>query len=306
MALQIKGFPAHAEFWAIGALAAPLKALPLERSVRVGAAMGGFAARIDRINRPIALRNLEIAFPDLDRSARLDILHRTYRNWGRSFAEWIHLDELNRTNIERQAVYAGWDGWEEEARRRGAAGIIVFSAHFGNFELMTVAHSIYGHRVAMIARPLRNPFVDRAVSAARVRFGNHIIYRRRASREVLKLMRDQWMIGVLLDLDVRRGVFVDFFSKPASTSDAVARMAMATGAPVVPCFMVREGESTHHKIVIQQPIEMEKTADREASIRENTRRCVAAIERAIREHPDHWNWIHRRWKTRPPGEAPFY
>jgi KDO2-lipid IV(A) lauroyltransferase len=306
MPRQLKPLPSRLQYYALGALAGPLNALPLERAVRAGAAMGGLAGALDRLNRPVALRNLEIAFPDLPESARLDILRRTYRNWGRSFAEWLHLDELNRANIERFAVYSGWDNWEDEAHRLGARGIIILSAHFGNFELMTVAHSIYGHRVAIVHRPLRNLLIDKAVCAARVRFGNHIVYRKRASREVVKLMREKWMIGVALDLDVRRGVFVDFFSKPASTSDVVARLAMATGAPVVPCFIVRDGDTTHHKIVIHQPLEMEKSADREASVRANTQRCVAAIEQAIRSHPDHWNWIHRRWKTRPPGEAPFY
>ena len=135
---------------------------------------------------------------------------------------------------------------------------------------------------------------------------NQIVTRKGGGMEMMRMLRQNWHVGVPLDLDVRKGVFVDFFGKLASTSDGVARLARATGAPVVPCFMVREGDTTHHKIQIQPPVEIVKSKDAEADHRENTQRFVKAIEKAIREHPDHWNWIHRRWKTRPPGEARFY
>ena len=108
------------------------------------------------------------------------------------------------------------------------------------------------------------------------------------------------------DLDVRKGLFVDFFGKPASTSDAVARLSIATGAPVMPAFMVRQGDTLHHHIKILPAFYPERTRDREATVREYTQQYSDTLEQIIREHPDHWNWIHRRWKTRPPGESRFY
>jgi KDO2-lipid IV(A) lauroyltransferase len=114
------------------------------------------------------------------------------------------------------------------------------------------------------------------------------------------------MIAIALDLDVRKGVFVDFFGMPASTSDGIARLSIATGAPVMPVFMVRQGDSIHHHIKIMPAFYPEKRRDREAAALEYTQLYSDVLETAIREHPDHWNWIHRRWKTRPAGEPRFY
>ena len=273
---------------------------------KFGERLGLMAMRIDRPNRAIALKNLEIAFPEKSREEHLEIIRGMYRNWGRMLGEWSHMGKLDRSNIEQYAVYEGKEHWDEAERISKGRGGLVLTAHFGNFELMILAHSIYGYRIAVVHRPLRNPLIDKAVREARIRSGNGVVTRKGAGMEMMRLLRQNWHVGVPLDLDVRKGVFVDFFGLPASTSDGVARLARATGAPVVPCFMVREGDTTHHKIQIQAPIEVVRTSDAEADSRENTQRFEKAIEKAIREHPDHWNWIHRRWKTRPKGEARFY
>jgi Kdo2-lipid IVA lauroyltransferase/acyltransferase len=303
------GLPlARVEYAGIATVVAMLRALPLERAVRVGAELGSLVAAADRPNRPIAMRNLEIAFPEMSHAGRLALIRAMYRNWGRMMAEWTHLHALDRSNIERYVTYDGKQYWDDAERISDGRGLLVLTAHFGNWELLNVAHAIYGYRIAIVHRPLRNPLIDRAVCDARVRFGNQVIERKAAGIDMVRLLRKNWMVAVALDLDVRKGVFVDFFGLKASTSDGVARLAMATGAPVVPCFMVREGTTTRHRITILPAIEIVKArgADREAAVLENTQRFVAAIESAIRAHPDHWNWIHRRWKTRPPGEERFY
>jgi KDO2-lipid IV(A) lauroyltransferase len=152
----------------------------------------------------------------------------------------------------------------------------------------------------------RSAVLDSAVAARRVRFGNLTVPRKGAGREIVRLLHDNWMVAVPLDLDTRHGVFVDFFTLKAATNNALARIAMATGAPVMPAFMVREGVSTRHHIRILPVIELVKSGDRLESVRANTQLFTNTIEAMIRRHPDHWNWIHRRWKTRPPGEARFY
>jgi len=306
MARQIGGLQARIEYAGIAAGIAALRSMSREGAFRFGELLGAMAMKIDRPNRPIALKNLEIAFPEKSHDERLKIIRGMYRNFGRMLGEWSHMGRLDRSNIEQFAAYEGKQHWvEAEKMSRGRGGIIL-SAHFGNFELLPVAHSIYGYRVAVVHRPLRNPLIDKVVRETRTRSGNQMITRKGGAMEMMRLLRQNWHLGVLLDLDVRRGVFVDFFGKLASTSDGIARMARATGAPVVPCFIVREGDTMHHKIQIQPPVEIVRTTDAEADNRENTQRCTKAIEKAIREHPDHWNWIHRRWKTRPPGEARFY
>jgi len=306
MARQIGPVQARIEYTGIAAVTAVLRAMPLERAVRAGARLGGWAMNFDRPNRPIALKNLEIAFPEITPAARLAILRKMYRSWGRVLAEWTHLPELSRANIEQVVTYEGKENWDEAERRSNGRGLLLLTAHYGNFELLPIAHSVYGYHLAMVNRPLRNPLVDAAVCAERVRHGNRLIARKAGGREMMRMLRQNWMIGITLDQDVRKGVFVDFFGMPASTSDGMARLSIATGAPVIPVFMVREGDSIHNKIKILPAIYAEKTRNREAAVHEYTQRYTDTIEQMIREHPDHWNWIHRRWKTRPPGEPRFY
>jgi KDO2-lipid IV(A) lauroyltransferase len=306
MARQIGPVKARIEYTGITAVTAALRAMPLERAVRAGARLGGWAMNFDRPNRPIALKNLEIAFPEMTAAARLNILRKMYRNWGRVLAEWTHLPELSRANIERVVIIEGKESLDEAARRTNGRGVFVLTAHFGNFEMLPIAASIYGYPIAIVHRPLRNPLVDAAVCAERVRYGNRIIARKAGGREIMRMLRQIWIIALALDLDVRKGVFVDFFGMAASTSDGIARMSIAAGAPVVPAFMVREGDTIHHKIKVLPAFYPEKARNREAAVREYTQLYTDTLEQMIREHPDHWNWIHRRWKTRPPGEPRFY
>jgi Kdo2-lipid IVA lauroyltransferase/acyltransferase len=306
MPRQIGPTRARIEYAAIAALLAPLAAMGRERAIRAGARLGALAMSLDRFNRRIAMRNLEIAFPERSVPERTRILRETYINWGRTLAEWMHFSSLDRSNIERYATYRGLENWERGIELSKGRGGLILTGHFGNWELLILAHSIYGHRVAIVHRPLRNPLIDAALCAARNRFGNRIVPRKGAGREVLRLLRQNWVVGMPLDLDVRKGVFVDFFSLKASTSDGLARLAMATGAPVVPVFAVRDGTSSRHFLECMEPIEAIRSADREESIVLNTQRYTKTIEEMVRRYPDHWNWIHRRWKTRPAGEARFY
>src|ERR1700677_4272175 len=192
MARQIGPVKARIEYTGITAVTAALRAMPLERAVRAGARLGGWAMNFDRPNRPIALKNLEIAFPEMTRAARLNILRHMYRSWGRVLAEWTHLPELSRANVEQVATYEGKENWDEAERRSNGHGLFVLTGHYGNFELMQIAQSVYGYR---------------------------IIERKAGGREMMRMLRQNWMIAIALDLDVRKGVFVDFFGLPASTSD---------------------------------------------------------------------------------------
>ena len=276
MARQIGPIQARIEYTGITAVTAALRAMPLERAVRAGARLGGWAMNLDRFNRPIALKNLEIAFPEITPAARLAILRKMYRSWGRVLAEWTHMPELSRANIEQVVTYEDKENWDEAERRSNGRGILVLTGHYGNFELLPIAHSIYGYHLAMVHRPLRNPLVDAAICAERIRHGNRLIARKAGGREMMRMLRQNWMIAVALDLDVRKGVFVDFFGMPACTSDGVARLSIATGAPVLPAFMVRQGDTIHNKIKILPAIYAEKTPQ--------PRRRRARVHAALHRH----------------------
>ncbi|MGD0076480.1 MAG: lysophospholipid acyltransferase family protein [Candidatus Binataceae bacterium] len=306
MARQIAGGRARIEYAAFAAARGTLAAMPLRAAMRMGAALGSVAAQIDRINRRIAMRNLEIAFPDMDISGRVAIVREMYRNWGRVAAEWAHLREINRDNVARFATYEDAEFVEYLKRNHFGHGALCLTAHFGNIELMAAANALYGFPLAIVGRPLRNPLMDRAIAASRESFGSRMIARGNVGRQILGLLRSNRVVAFALDLDVRRGVFVDFFSRKACTSGGLARLAMATRAPVVPVFIVRQGDSASHRIKVLPLVEVVTDGNQDECVRENTQRFTAVLEKVITERPDHWNWIHRRWKTRPPGEARFY
>jgi len=306
MARQIGRLRAWAECAAFAVPWIFLRGLPLERAVRAGARIGTIALACDRYNRSIAHRNLELAFATFASAQRSTILHETYRNFGRMAAEWVHLPELGPNNVERYVSYSGREYWNDAIERSRGRGILVLTGHFGNFELLSVAHSIYGNRIAIVQRPNRNPVLDDAIAARRRRFGNLTVPRAGAAREVIRLLRENWMVAIPLDLDTRGGSFVNFFGTPAATNPALARVAIASGAPVLPAFMVRQGSSAQHQITILPVVEVHGSDNRRESVHAYTQAFTSIIESMIRRHPDHWNWIHRRWKTRPGDEPGFY
>jgi Kdo2-lipid IVA lauroyltransferase/acyltransferase len=305
MPRQIGRLRAALEYAALAPLWLPLRALPLSRAVAAGAALGSIAMTLDRANRRIAQKNLAIAFPDQSEDARMAILRESWRNFGRMAAEWTHLFEITPANFSRFARFEGREHWTS-ALAAGGRGLLILTAHVGNFEMLIMVPATRGDRLAVVHRPNRNPFLDHKVTARRERFGVTAVPRKGAGRPVLKFLRDNWTVAMPLDLDSRRGVFVDFFAMKAATGDGLARVAMATGAPVLPAFMLREGTGPRHIVKILPAIEVARRGDREELVRENTQRFTAAIEGIVRDHPAQWNWIHRRWKTRPPGEPRFY
>jgi len=306
MARQTSGTAAGIEYALFAAGRGALRALPLPKAAAFGACLGAITAAVDRFNRPVAMRNLEIAFPDWTVRQRLETLKSMYRNWGRMAAEWCHLHELTIANVGRFVHYEGLENWRRGLELSGGRGGFIFTGHFGNFELMMAAHGLSGNPVAVVHRPLRNPLIDREVCAMRTRFGNQLIERKGAAAEIKAVLQRAGVVGIPIDLDVRRGVFVNFFSLKACTTTSLARLAIAANRPAVPGFIVRQGASLHHRMLALPPLEVVREGDRQEAIRETTQRATRVVEEMIRQYPDHWNWIHRRWKTRPPGEQRFY
>jgi len=129
-----------------------------------------------------------------------------------------------------------------------------------------------------------------------------------AAKAALRALHRKQIVAIPADQSQTRryGVFVDFFGLPACTTPGPARLAMLSGAPVVPAFLIRDGTSARHRIVVLPPIDLVKTGDREADAIENTQHCTAVIEMMLRRYPEQWSWFHKRWKTRPLGEPRLY
>jgi KDO2-lipid IV(A) lauroyltransferase len=263
---------------------------------------------VDRRHRGYARINLGIAFPGIgDRDARR-ITHRLYRGMGTGLAELIRMPRMDREYLESHIRIEGAEHLERSRRETGL-GCILMTGHFGNWELFAHALSLLIEPISVVARSRDSGALDRAITERRRLSGNRVIRRDRAARSILAALRGKTHVGVLIDQDVPRGkgVFAPFFGLEASTTDGIARLALSTGANIHPAFIHRDPERKFRHVLRFGPaIPMDRAADREGEVLALTARCNEALERAIRIGPSDWMWIHRRWKTRPPGEESPY
>jgi KDO2-lipid IV(A) lauroyltransferase len=274
----------------------------------LGALGGLIAYRLDSRHVRIGLKNLEIAYPDLTADARRRILRDSYINLGRSAAEHIRLGGFFYRRMLRKVRYQRFELWEQARKRDPGRGILVLTAHFGNFELLPAAHALHGHQISLVHHTQRFLPGDALMTFVRERAGVEIIRKHAAARAVLRALRDGEMVGIPFDQNAKRSeaLFIPFFGELAATSSGLARLARMSDAIVVPVFIVREPNRRTHRIVIQDPLELQRTADAEADIIENTCRFVAAIERQVRQYPEQFLWTHRRYRTRPRGAPKIY
>ena len=283
-------------------------ALPLAVALRLGAWLGEVFYLFDRRDRRIALFNLNIAFPEKTVADHHRILRASCRNLGRVAAEFCHLQRLDAAKLSQLVSFADPVMWEHAIERARQQGAVILTAHFGNWELLAYAHGLLGHPVTLVHRAMRNAIFDQAITAVRTTAGTRAIKKQAAAKEALRTLKQHGILAIPADQNqvFSYGVFVDFFGLPACTTPGPARLAMLTGAPLYPVFLVREEESDRHRIEILPEVEVVTTGDREADILVNTQRCTAVIEGMIRRYPEQWIWFHKRWKTRPPGEPRLY
>lgn len=286
-----------------------LAALPLDAAMRLAAWVADVAIRLDRRHRRIGLVNLGFAFPEKSEPERLAILRASYRNLGRMAAECAHLHRTDAAASRARVRFDDEAAWRRHLRDhldRGA--VLVFTAHFGNWELFHHAYAFLDEPITLVHQTIKNPLVDAFVERLRTYGGTRLLRKHGAAREVLRALRGRGPTVLAIDQNASRrtGIFVDFFGVPASTNAAFGRIAIRTEVPVVPAFLVREGTSARHRIVILPPVTIASMADRDSAAVELTARCTAVLEDVIRAHPDHWLWTHKRWRTRPLGAPEIY
>ena len=301
-----RGIKAAVEYAAARGLIGVFGTLPRGLAFPAAEALAWLGFHLAKRQRIAGLHNLRMAMPELTDPERVAILRGTFSNLGRLLVEFTHFPDLNRTNINKHVVYEGFENFTEAARR--GKGVIFLTAHVGAWELSSFAHSIYGHPMKFIVRSIDNSRVDRLISGYRMLGGNVPIQRRNAGREILRALRANETVGILVDQNTTRaeGVFVNFFGIPAATTTSVATFALRTGAAVIPGFLIWDTVARKHKLRFDPPMEIVQTGDHAADIIENTRRFNQVLEGYVRKYPDQWLWIHRRWKTRPEGEPSLY
>jgi KDO2-lipid IV(A) lauroyltransferase len=295
-------------FWALVAAVHAISLLPDFVLYALGVAGGRLACRLDRRHAKIAMRNLEIAFPERSIEERQRILRASYENLGRTAAEYIRLAGFFHERLARRVAYDPQLDWRHVASRYHGQGVLVLTAHFGNFELLPAAHAMHGYQISLVHRTQRFLAGDALMTFVRERAGVQIIRKYSAARAVVRALRQGDLVGIPFDQNARRreAVFVPFFNELAATPGGIARLAELTDSVVLPVFIVREPDGRSHRIEVHEPIPLERTGDAEADLVANTARFVEAVENVVRRHPEQFLWIHRRYRTRPPGARPVY
>ena len=295
------------EYAGVRLVAGVLGALPITAALRLADAGALVAYLFDAPHRRVGMRNLEIAFPEKSLSERRRILRGSYMNLGRVIAEIAHFPRMTPERLARLVRFEDEALWRKIFPER-TTSYLALAGHFGNWELLTFANGMRGQPVVMVHRTAKNPLVDRWLNAIRTRVGTRLVRKSAAARDVLRALRDGSILVLPFDQNSTRaqGVFVDFFGLPASTNSGMARLALRTGTPILPAFIVREGRSARHVGHLLPLIHVEPTGDTEADVLRVTRQLSEVFEDMIRRHPEHWLWMHKRWKTRPLGEPRFY
>jgi KDO2-lipid IV(A) lauroyltransferase len=280
--------------------------LPRPAARFVGASAAAMAYFLRPPLRKAALFNLRLAFPEWTDDQRSRAVRRMIRQVGWMAGEFSQFPKYTRANIERVVVLDGAENFDT-ARRRGK-GVLFLTGHMSAWELAPFAQALYGNPLHFLVRPIANTRVDALINGYRCLSGNRPIEKNRSARAILRVLNDGGTVGVLSDhnTSLEEGVFVDFFGIPASTTSGLARIALRTDAAVIPGFLSWDDDLRKYRLRFEPAVELSRTSDEEADVVENTQRFTRVIEDYIRAHPDQWLWVHRRWKTRPPGEAPIY
>jgi len=206
--------------------------------------------------------------------------------------------------IKKSFVFEGNSQSHLDAALKEGRGVIGISAHFGNFPLMLLYLAQMGYPTNAIIRPSRDEIIEKDFQASRTRLGLKTVHsypREACVAQSLKALRDQELLVVLLDQNTgsKSGVYVDFFGQKAGTATGPIIFAMRTGAPLLPIFTFRQGDSDKHSLVIEKHFYLEEKATDEETIQYNVQKLTTIIEGYIRRYPPEWGWMHRRWKSRP-------
>ncbi|MBZ5571312.1 MAG: lysophospholipid acyltransferase family protein [Acidobacteriia bacterium] len=256
--------------------------------------------------RRVGMRNLALAFPEKSRRARARILRGVFTSFGRQLAEVCLFPEYTRSNVSKVVVYDGFENFERAVTR--GKGVLFLTGHLGAWELSAFAHSLQGHPLRVVMRPLDNEYLDRLARQYRGMHGNSMVDKDDYVRGLLSAMKAGETVGILMDTNMTstQGVFVDFFGVPACTASGLARIALRTDAAVIPGFTIWDPVLRKYRLRFDPAVSLVRTGDDDADALANTARFTKIIEDYVRRYPDQWLWVHRRWKTRPPGQPPLY
>src|SRR5216683_802978 len=294
------------EYAAAWMLLKTIGAMPRPVARFAGARIAAFLLWLRPGLRRAAMENLRLAFPEWSKRQRWAALRGMVRQLGWMGAEFAHFPRHTKKNIERLVLLDGFENFAT-AQARGK-GVLFLTGHMSAWELAPFAQGLFGYPLHFLVRAIDNARVDALITRYRCLSGNSPIEKNQSARAVLKVLTAGGTVGVLADHNTlhTEGVFVDFFGIPACTTAGLARFALHTDAAVVPGFLHWDAALRKYRLCFGPAIELVRSGDDARDIRENTQRFTRAVENYVRRYPDQWLWLHRRWKTRPPGEPSIY
>jgi len=276
--------------------------LPRRWSLALGRRLGQLWGELDGRHASIAAANLRRAFPHWDEGRAWRTARGVYAHFGTAMIDLLWMDGRGRDPVLALVEVEGRE--HVEAALAQGRGALLVTGHIGNWELHGLAHGWLFGAIGMIARPLDNPALDTRLCALRTQGGNAVIYKRKALATVLRMIREGRGVAVLIDQNVQEkdGIFVDFFGQPAATTTVASALALKTGCALVPSHAVLRPDG-QYRLIYDPPLRWSPTGDRRADIAAITQELTRTIERWVRETPDQWLWMHRRWKTQPSAEG---
>ena len=301
-------FQSALEYWLAKVILSSLGALPRRAAIAVGIGISRIAYRLLGRLRRTGVRNLEIAFPDMDQRERERLLRGCFESLGRLLGEFSQLPKATPEKLRGLIEYDEVGLRHLREAEKNKRGVIFLTGHLGVWELHSFGWSALEYPLSFLVRPLDNERIEEMVERIRTRFGNRAIDKKSAARQSLRVLREGGTLGILSDLNTQpyEGVFVPFFGKLACTTAGIATLALKTDAVVIPTCAIWDKKKRRYFFHGDPPVDLVRTGDHAKDIELNTANFAAAIERMVRLYPDQWLWIHKRWKTRPPGEAEVY
>lgn len=298
------------EYYAAWSILKFLGVLPRSLAVFIASRFAVFVSLFLSNLRGVALKNTEIAFPEMPEAERKKLVRGCFRNLGRQLGEISQFPKATRESLEKIVEISisdeVWKSYEEI--KKSGRGLIFLTPHFGGWEILAFASFMIIGPQSYLVRKLDNPRLEEMLAAIRGKFGNQPMDKSTGLLPALQLLRSGGNLGILPDLNSQKheGVFVPFFGKEACTTAGVAALAMRTKAVVGVLSAAWDKEKKKYIITADAILEFESSGQRKKDIVDFTARFTKEIENVIRRHPEQWFWIHKRWKTRPEGEPEIY
>jgi KDO2-lipid IV(A) lauroyltransferase len=282
-----------------------MHSFPIQANLRFARRLGDFAFLVDRKHRERALANLKRSFPNLPEAQRREMARQSMQELFLLIVEVLFTTRLIR--LDTWAEHMEMHGLKPvmEMMIKRERGLILLSAHYGNFEVLGYIMAILGFATSSVARPLDNEYVSRWLFGVRQKYGQKIIAKKGATPEVISVLEDRGVVAFIADQNAgSKGLFVDFFGRKASTYKSIGLLAMEFDVPIVVGYARRLSDDFRFRMGIQDIIRPEDWKNQEDPLRYITQRYTRGIEDFIRQSPEQYWWLHRRWKSRPKGESP--